>query len=357
MKGVRGLSAGGWRLWFGRIALMIGAALVSLEIAARVVVALRTPTGLVFDDDAVFRFRPRATVYGLELNNLGALGDDVQADTPDVLSVFLFGGSTSYSRQYVDTVRRHLRRLCRCPVRVTSFGRPRYTSYNNMVIASEVIAKYHPDVVVLYLGINDNIYNTFPWVENKPDVGYFNWKDPTSSMLIKMCWYHLVEKRLLSTPDFPHAPLRSVPLLRRNVTRIINLATEGGAKVVLAEFATAMPTVDGELQRRVNSDERTMEHFWGTIKSTEVGVEAHNAEIRAIAATRGLVVADVNGAVPKNSAYFADMCHLTPAGNEILGTTIGDAVAKVIGCVVAAASASRESAPRSTRSGAADDRP
>ena len=147
--------------------------------------------------------------------------------------------------------------------------------------------------MVLYLGINDNIYNTFPWVDEIPDVGYFDWRSPRSSLLVRMVRYHLFEKRLWSRPDFGPGELRSVAILAGNVEAMVDAASTAGARVVLCSFAVALPTGDHELEARIRSQETVMEHFWGRVDSTLLGVAAHNQAMSQIAARRGLALAPV----------------------------------------------------------------
>lgn len=69
-----------------------------------------------------------------------------------------------------------------------------------------------------------------------------------------------------------------------------------------------------------------MRHFWGNIPSTLAGVRAHNLVIEALAERLGLPLAHVAEAIPHDAEHFGDICHLTDAGNEILGRIVAAAV-------------------------------
>jgi len=311
--------------------LALAAFLLSLaaaELAARVVVRWRTPPGMVFDPEIIYTYQPRAEVGDIVLNDVGCVGDDVEGSGTADLRVLLLGGSTSFSRSYVDTVRAHLRdRLEVAEVAVMSCGKPRYTSAINRVVLDRLLPRYRPDAVILYLGINDNIYNTFPWVEGLPDIGYFDWRSPRESLLVRMVRYHVLEKRLRSRPDFGPGELRSVAILAGNVEAMVAAAVAADSRVVLCSFAVALPTDEPELEARVRAAEPVMEHFWGHVDSTLVGVAAHNRAIAEIAARRGLPLAPVASLIPRDSEHFLDLCHLTAEGNRILGEAVADAVA------------------------------
>ena len=212
-------------------------------------------------------------------------------------------------------------------ISVMSCGKPRYTSATNRVILERLVSRYRPDAVVLYLGINDNIYNTFPWVDEIPDVGYFDWRSPRSSLLVQMVRYHLFEKRLWSRTDFGPGELRSVAILAGNVEAIVDAASAAGTRAVLYSFAVALPTGDAGLEAWLRSQEPVMEHFWGRVDSTLLGVEAHNRTLAEIAVRRGLPLAPVASLIPRDSEHFLDLCHLTADGNRLLGEAVADAVA------------------------------
>ena len=249
------------------LCLTTAVALFSAEALFRAAVFVKTPRGVVFDRELVFRFEPDSTVYGLKLNNIGALGDDVYSRSEEggePLRVFLFGGSTSYSLQYVNTVREHLQSQLNRKCAVTSFGRPRYTSHQARRLAQSVFPDYRPDVAVLYLGINDTIFDTFWWVDGPPDVGFMNWRGGPP-LLFQGLRYHLVQKRIRSTPTFPEGNLRSERILKSNVENIADMADHAGIQLVLSEFALAVPTADRKLNLTIQKQEPVMRHFWGNV--------------------------------------------------------------------------------------------
>ncbi len=304
------------------------AALLMVELGSRALLWMNTPPGMKFDEEAIYSFEPFSKPYlGMEpVNNIGCIGDDIGPRVSGEFRVVLLGGSTSFSRVYVDVVRQHLTtHLKASKVTVVSVGKPRYTSHTNRVMVERLLPELSPDVVVLYLGINDNIYNTFPWLRNAPDVGYFDWRSRTS-IFFRLLKYHVVDKRLRSTPGFSADGLRSPEILRGNVQAIIRIAELNNVRVVLSTFAVALPSNDPKLVERINSQEPVMEHFWGRVESTLLGVAAHNQVMKELAATHALPLAPAADVIPKDGKHFGDICHLTTQGNRLLGETIAEGI-------------------------------
>ena len=295
------------------------------EGATRLLLWQRTPTGMEFREDIIYSYRPYTDIGNTTLNNIGCIGDDVSlpssgqhplTEKPEDYKVLLLGGSTSFSPEYVKHLKTAL--LKREPrlgerLKVFSCGRPRYTSYINRVNFEKHLAAYKPDVVVLYLGINDNIYNTFQWVDELPRVGYFDWKTLKQSAFFEFASYHLIDKRLRSKPSFDR-PLRSKAILENNVTKIIKMVQENKMSVVLASFAISHPTTDPKLEQIIRKNESQMTHFWGDLSSTRLGVDEHNSLLRSIASDYSLPFANISPKIPKTRQFFLDLCHLTEPG-------------------------------------------
>ena len=304
-------------------------ALLLAEGASRVLVRRVTPPGMVFDDEVLYTYAPRAQLPGMVLNDVGCVGDDALPHSPGETRVLLLGESTSFSARYVSAVKEGLvRARPDLRFRVMSCGKPRYTAYVNRANFERSATVWAPDVVVWYGGINDNIYNSFQWLTGLPTVGYFDWRTRRSSVFLLLLKYHLVDKTLRSVPEFAPDGIRSRALFEENLIGILGAARRRNAKVVLATFAIALPTEDGVLLARIRSDEKVMRHFWGNIASTAAGVRAHNAVVESLAERFGLPLARVAEAIPRDSAHFADICHLRDAGNDRLGAVIAEAVSR-----------------------------
>ncbi|MEI6209220.1 MAG: hypothetical protein WCP20_20775 [Desulfuromonadales bacterium] len=302
-----------------------------VEAASRILVGRRTPPGMRFEESTLYSYAPFTRIQGMVLNDVGCVGDDaLPKNTRDdgvETRVLLLGGSTSFSARYVSSVKESLQAMHPgSRFRVMSCGRPRYTSWVNRVNFERNAPVWAPDVVVYYEGINDNIYNAFPWLDGAPTVGYFDARSLHSSIFLELLRYHVVDKTFRSVPDFEARPLRSPVIFEENVRRIVEIARKRNASAVLATFAIALPTSDEKLLARIRSEESVMRHFWGNIPSTLAGVRAHEQVTESLAKRLGIPLARVAEAMPHDAAHFGDICHLTSAGNELLGRAIATAV-------------------------------
>lgn len=310
-------------------ALVVTAFLLLLvETGSRFLLFTRTPDEMVFDDEIIYTYAPKASVAQMTLNDIGCIGDDLRdPGTADIPTLLLLGGSTTFSGFYVSEVKDSVSDAhAGQPLKVVSCGKPRYTSHTNRVNLEENLLRYRPAVIVLYMGINDNIYNSFPWVTNVPDVGYFNWRSKSESIFWRLLKYHLFEKRIFSTPDFAGQSLRSARIFEANVQGIIDLSRQHGAKVVLSTFAVAYPTDDVQLLQTIRAQEGVMRHFWGTLDSTVLGVATHNRLMLSLAKENGLPLVEVDRLIPRDGAHFIDLCHLTDPSYRLLAKEIAAAI-------------------------------
>jgi len=298
-----------------------------VELLCRGLLFYRTPTALSFDDEIVFTFKPHSKYYGRKINNIGCLGDDIVEKKKDEVRIFLLGGSTSLTTAYVNTVKKILSQ--RYPERylnVISCGKQRYTSYINRVNLEKNLLQHQPDIVVNYMGINDNFYNTFPWVEDLSNIGYFNWASLKESIFFRMFYYYIIEKEIRSNPAYTRDEIRSGGIFEKNLRSIIQTARDNGISVVLSTFAISFPPENEAMKKRIIQTQKPWEHSLGHYESAAMGVEVHNNIMRKLAREYDLPLGKVDEAIPRNLDYFDDICHLTNKGRLLLGEKIANTI-------------------------------
>jgi len=296
--------------------LALAALLLSLaaaEFAARAVVRWRTPPGMVFDPEIIYTYQRARRGWGHHPQRRRLRRRRRWGERDADLRVLLLGGSTSFSRSYVDTVRARLRdRLEVAEVAVMSCGKPALHLGHHRVVLDRMLPRYRPHAVVLYLGINDNIYNTFRWVDGSRR-RLLDWRSPRESLLVRMVRYHVLEKRLWSRPDFGPGELRSVAILAGNVEAMVAAAAGAGvAGRCCARSRWPCPPTTRNSRPGCAPQSRSWSTFGGT-STRRCSVSPPNnraiAEIRlpARAAAGACSLADTAG----DSRHFLDLCHLT----------------------------------------------
>ena len=207
------------------------------------------------------------------------------------------------------------------------------------------------DLVIVYHGINELRANNVPPETWRDDYGHYAWYDEIN--------FYFAHERLRRLPFlFPfwlkhaavvldrvfvrrdryvpeHAPrpewtayggdVKTVPVFRRNLERILALAGERGEPVVIMTFAYHLPA-DYSLER-MNRGELGFGHWanaspspvelWGTPEHVRAGLEAHDRVLRELhAAHPETVFVDQEARLGDDPGNFTDVCHLSPLGAE-----------------------------------------
>lgn len=303
--------------------------LLLTEVACRTTLWLRTPEAMVFDPEIIYRLQPNSTAHGITYNSEGCIGDDFNTDDPSKIEVLLLGGSTSFSISYVTQLKDQLVAKLAVPsdsIKVMSCGRPRYTSYVNKVILERFLSRFKPEVVALYLGINDNIYNTFQWLDKVPSVGFFDFKSTNNLVAWEMFKYYVLQKNLLSRPHFVNTELPSAKIFSGNLDEILLMTKSHGVRLATTTFGIALPTDDAALRSKIYDEEPLMRHFWGDVESTVFGVRKHNEILQHWASRNGVPCSLFSETVERSSSSFLDICHMTDFGYRQLANSLSDAI-------------------------------
>ena len=306
--------------------LILLIALPSIEAGVRLRLLLKDPHR--FEAGGLFTYPPDTQVgdtTNLVTNNAGFFGVDVDMPKPSgAYRVFIMGSSPLTSPNLPEAMSEALEKLrpdARFEVNTT--GLPRYTSYHNVLLFQRHLLALQPDCIVLYLGMNDNVYNTNPGLEEEPPAGLWDWRDLSRSVVLDMLDYHLIHKRFMTQPGFQ--TIRSAPIFEAHLRQIIEPALDQGIDVILVPMLASYPTEDEELLTVIHSAEGGMRHFWGDLEPGLKGLAAHRAVMEKLSAEYDLPLWNVDG-IPHTSACFRDLCHFTGHGLELLAEHFAEAV-------------------------------
>lgn len=262
----------------------------------------------------------------LTTNNKGFFGPPLeQPKPPDAYRVFLLGSSPLTNPEVPKAMQERLQELCPDRrIEVYSTGLPRYTSAHNALLMRELTG-LDPDCLVLYMGMNDNVYNTNPGLRGLPPVGLWNWADLHRSLAFSMLWYYGYHKHFAVNPDFE--AVRSEPIFADNIEDMVQQGLAQGADVVLVAMAAAQPPEDEALAAVIAANEKPMSHFWGNVGPSMKGLAAHRDAMQQIAEQHGIPFADPADRFSHTSEVFRDLCHFTSGGNRMLGQYFAEQVA------------------------------
>lgn len=310
---------------WGLVALALA---LSFELGLRARTMIKDPHR--FGPQGFFSYRPHTQVGDtpdLTTNNYGFFGPELALPKPEnTLRVFLVGSSVLANPDLPKATAAALEEaLPGKRIEICTTGIPRYCSYHCTLLTERRLIELEPDVLVIYLGLNDNVYNTNPGIDAAPPVGLWNPARLDYSLAGAMARYYVWYKRFVVTPDF--TDIRSAPIFERHLRGIIETARANGIRVLFVRMALAYETEDLDLAQQIAANEGPMAHFWGTTEASKRGVEAHNDVLDYMAAEYGTPLTDANAEIPKTSVYFRDLCHLTPEGNAALGKIFARAVA------------------------------
>lgn len=305
--------------------LWICVAACSVELGIRARLWFNDPH--VWDDAGLFRYKPSYQVGdapALSTNNVGFFGDDLTLPkAAGARRVFLMGDSALTNPEIPQALKSTLEeRLPGRRFEVNAAGLPRYTSYHNRVLLERYLTRLEPDGIVVYLGLNDNVYNTNAKPDGEPPVGLWAWSDCSTVLALDMFWYHTVHKRFLTHPQF--TVLRSPSIFETHIRTIIETAQHGNIAVLLVKPAVGFPTDDPVLEEAIRNSERPMRHFWGDLDPALRGVAAHTAVLEQLAADYRIPVVDAASVLPRTSRFFRDLCHFTSAGNVEFGRFLAE---------------------------------
>jgi len=284
-----------------------------------------------FDGNGLFRYEANTQVgptSELTTNNHGFFGPSMAPGQDEAqYRVVILGSSVVTTPDLARAVTDALQpRIPDRTVLVNTAGIPRYTSYHNLLLLKHHVLPLNPDCVVLYLGLNDNVYNTFPHRGAEPYDGFYDPTDFTRSVLFDILHYQAVEKRFRVRRHFED--LRSADIFERNVRAMIDLAHANGVRVILMPVVVSWPTGDPDLAAIIRANEGPMSHFWGNLDSALRGLDTHRAILRQLGVGTGAGWCDAEPLLAHDASVFRDLCHLTPMGITTLGRTMADCITK-----------------------------
>jgi lysophospholipase L1-like esterase len=273
---------------------------------------------------------------------------------PNVLRIFAVGGSSVFDHQAVPSWPERLGPLLSGERKVESFngGVPGYSSREALEFYRDRVARFRPDVVILYPGWNDVKYMK-KFLEAADVDLYFKWRRDFESQYRFLTepkpfrnWYAMErmlaerdretrvresgvdepKRRRLSVEDEPTRDWTVTPgieFFRRNVEDLVDRVRRDGARPVLL--------VENTMARQDMTPEdrfKTIKYEWVDVGHGDLLAvnEAMVSVMKQVGEKENVPVIDLRHAINGRPEYFTDHVHLTPAGSEALAAALAEAL-------------------------------
>ena len=315
-----------------------------------------------------FTFRSNEGLIGIDssieftLNNVGFRGDDLELQkNSNEFRIFLVGGSTteclfiddkkSIESQLQEKLSIHQERGIE--VKVFNAGKSGDISTDHLAIISHRINHLEPDLVVLYLGINDlrrtlSNYNYIQFPERKKN------KDTVKDFLVAysqlMRRYVIVKndaflnenqiviqhesnyseliKKASSLPIIDSIPEFSTRFFENNLKSIVGICEHNDIQLILVTQATTWNTKASKILKNYHWMTATENQMRFNEISLEKGMNRINDEIRKLAKEKRLPILDLERIIPKSEDYFYDDCHFNNNGVAYYGHLLSEIINK-----------------------------
>ncbi|HET6884139.1 MAG TPA: SGNH/GDSL hydrolase family protein [Pirellulales bacterium] len=325
------------------------------------------------------------------VNRWGFRGDDIQiAKSDDTFRIFVFGGSTVYcgTVPYEQTHCRMLERRLQAAypqyrIEVQNLGAEWHTTEHETTKLLFLAQDFSPDMAIMFHGINDLVRSLSPdmfaagpyWPDYRHYLGAASGLVDDGSKLPLFvraasgywCSDLRFDQVRLDGPDgnglrgmhtmfYPKAreveitEWPSLPSFRRNLRDFATIAQSKGIRVLLATQPSLYRDDLTPAERQLLGF--PLSHYFdgkrASLHSMVEGMRRFNDATHEVARETGVAFVDLEGQMPKTTAYLYDDIHYTPVGNELIADAFAEAIigAKVIDRVMDERREERNPSPR-----------
>ncbi|MCF0051723.1 hypothetical protein LXM25_16775 [Dyadobacter sp. LJ53] len=268
--------------------------------------------------------------------------------TDDTRNILILGGSvvnTHWSRleMRLDT----LFQKAYPDIRKFNFfnvAMPGHNSRDNMV-KYRLLKDQHYDLVIYYEAINENRANNVPPEMFYPDYSHIKWYDeinllllhPELNITVMPYAVHLLYKSVRDRlrhrnfvsneqVDPTYAvygkDIKTAKSYYHNISDIARLASEKHDPLLLVKYTTFFPT-----GVKLTGEAADKQYFtpcymvspvttWGKPENVLKGVRTHNQVLERVHREQKTYFFDISAVMPKDSATFCDVCHLSEPGAQ-----------------------------------------
>lgn len=298
----------------------------------------------------------------MHVNASGFRGDPIPIPSERDVLIFMLGGSTVYSHD-VSYEQSHpvlLQNILRKKYPTTRFvvqnaGNEYHTSLHSLIKYVTRIRPHHPDLVIMWHGINDLGRSFAPNRFTMPDASYSDdyrhylgpiagivryYATPVEvSPLVHSVFANWLMDALFSdlrgalTARREQSSLRPIPVdhfpsltaFENNLDALLHMMKADGVTVIMASEPSmyAAPNV-GEWGQNfwMQKSLCRMGDEYPSTESLAAGMQTFNEVARRLAQRHGVPFLDLDAELPKDPRFMFDDCHYTAEGNELVAKIV-----------------------------------
>ena len=281
----------------------------------------------------------------ISINSFGFRSPEITVDKPPgrVRLAFL-GGSTTYCAEVSrnEMTWPHLvwkalhERWPHLDLDYINAGVPGYTTRALLPALEKRVARFKPDVIVIYEATNDLSANSYELARDqsvvaaRPQVDDFNWLT-RHSLLALLVWknFEIVRQQRLATNSSGKVKLDTARLdaeFREDYTNLVNASANIADIVVTATFAPRLRSEESPEEQR-KADVTSLYYMpYMTIDDLITAFSHYNQVIREVARTHHTLLVAGEKTIPADSEHYADSVHFTDAGSIAMAHRVAAAL-------------------------------
>lgn len=312
----------------------------------------------------------------LPIDNYGFRGENITVTKPaNTYRIFVLGGSTVYNsaipyeQTFAKILEKDLQKKYRDKkIQVLNAGMDGYTTEHSLIQYLFKIKDFHPDLIIMWHGINDWYYSCSPSaLADEPyqsDYSHFLGADANMvfehftlppifqikllsyDFFIKAMqdnWYSDIiagEQRLHPNPGiytdetksmtYDMKNFSSMPSYKRNISSLINATKDDHVKLILGDQPSLYSDdLSAQAKSKLFFPKLQCTNSQGKYPSLDSMINAmkvYNNAMKNEAENNNIPFVDLAAQIPKNLSYFTDDVHYTPIANakiaQVLYNTI-----------------------------------
>lgn len=288
--------------------------------------------------------RPSLDTGVITINSAGFRGPEIaQTKPPGTIRLAFLGASTTYCAEvsgnemaWPHLVTESLK--ARYPEHDFDFingGTPGYSVDHSLENLNKRIARYAPDVIVIYHATNDLSFNSFQAAleagvaTQRADNEKF-WLSRYSllSHLVELSWK---VRRLQTTPAGDMKKLDADPQalavpFAEDLAALVARAREVAPMVAIATFSVQYRR-EQPPEQQVRAASTSLYYMpYMTVEGLLDSFDAYNAVIRDVAHSAGILLIDGEQQIPGDAVHFNDSVHFKDAGSKAMAARVTDAL-------------------------------